>query len=381
MILAENPAAFEDRFGFAPDFGPYEGRLSNQGERLTLRQQDGDLVDEVDYEVRFPWPLGSAGDGSSMELLHPSLDNDLGGSWRASGYEPGDVVPPRYFISPQSSSWRYRKGRSEASNPRDLWRAVDFVEDGSWITGQTSIGYGDGDDNTTLDDMRNNYWSLYLRHSFEIESEDDFPIVLKLRAYVDDGCVVYLNGVEVGRFSVPSGELAFDDLADNHEATWEEAEILDPGSILRVGENVLAIHALNSSTGSSDFSIDAAMLVPGSDGFRLGPPTPGSLNSVYTENSPPAIRQVDHLPRQPLPDRLIPIYAKVSDPDGVASVKLLYQIVEPGSFIPAFPPLTPRNASRESESRPGKESGLRERRELDRGRDVRRRRRNRQRGG
>ena len=30
------------------------------------------------------------------------------------------------------------------------------------------IGYGDGDDNTILDNMQNNYWSIYLRIEFEV---------------------------------------------------------------------------------------------------------------------------------------------------------------------------------------------------------------------
>ena len=48
----------------------------------------------------------------------------------------------------------------------DDWRQLSFVEDGTWATGQTSIGYGDGDDNTILGDMRNSYSTVYLRKTF-----------------------------------------------------------------------------------------------------------------------------------------------------------------------------------------------------------------------
>ena len=61
---------------------------------------------------------------------------ELGG---APATEYGEVV----LIAAADASWSYRKGTSEASSPTDAWREVGFVEDGSWMTGQTPIGYGD----------------------------------------------------------------------------------------------------------------------------------------------------------------------------------------------------------------------------------------------
>jgi hypothetical protein len=64
-----------------------------------------------------------------------------------------------------------------------------------------------------------------------------------------------------------------------------------------------------------------------------GAPTPGARNSVFAENLPPIVRQVNHSPEQPKSGDSVTITAKVSDSDGVASVNLLYQLVEPGSYI------------------------------------------------
>ena len=86
LVIAEDPEVFMSRYGDdLPLLGPYEGRFSNEGEDVILRDQAGTIVDRVDYRIGFPWPLASAGRGSSMELIHPLLENDLGGSWRASG--------------------------------------------------------------------------------------------------------------------------------------------------------------------------------------------------------------------------------------------------------------------------------------------------------
>ena len=64
--------------------GPYTGALTDEGETVSLRNAAGVLVDEVGYQTEFPWPVAAGGEGSSLELQHPRLDNQLGGSWRSS---------------------------------------------------------------------------------------------------------------------------------------------------------------------------------------------------------------------------------------------------------------------------------------------------------
>ena len=72
--------------------------------------------------------------------------------------------------------------------------------------------------------------------------------------------------------------------------------------------------------------------------WRAGLPTPGLQNSSFAANAPPAIRQVSHSPQTPTSTVPASIRAKITDSDGVGSVNLIYQIVAPGSFIPAFLP-------------------------------------------
>ncbi len=160
LVIAANPERLRvSREGAA--LGPFLGHLSNEGDHVVLRDPVGNVVDEVDYGVGFPWPTASAGDGASIELINPALDNNLGGSWRASMTAPGAKPAP----------------------------------------------------------------------------------------------------------------------------------------------------------------------------------TPGVRNSVFSERSPPQIRQVTHTPIQPASGEPVLISAKVTDPEGVRSVTLRYQVVGPGEFIPAFLPL------------------------------------------
>lgn len=103
LVVAQNPAALRAKWGTGTTavpanriFGPYVGKLSGTGERIELCDALGQIQDEVDYQVGFPWPtVGDAvpanqpGSGRSLQLLNPALDNDLGGSWRSATPTPG----------------------------------------------------------------------------------------------------------------------------------------------------------------------------------------------------------------------------------------------------------------------------------------------------
>ncbi len=99
FVVARDPEKLTERHRDLPGrflFGPYPGRLSNQGEDLRLRdsglhrgkQYHPETIDAVKYRDSSPWPAQADGAGRSLELGELSLDNDLPESWRASR-EPG----------------------------------------------------------------------------------------------------------------------------------------------------------------------------------------------------------------------------------------------------------------------------------------------------
>jgi len=84
-------------------FGPYEGRLANEGERIVLCDATGQEVDEVDYGLGFPWPtVGSAldddvpGSGASMQLVNPAFDNNVPVNWLSAAPTPLEVNGKAY---------------------------------------------------------------------------------------------------------------------------------------------------------------------------------------------------------------------------------------------------------------------------------------------
>ena len=327
LTVTQDKAAFETKFGITAD-GQWQAgdRLDNAGEIVELRNASGERIDRVDYQLGFPWPTTGAA-GRSIELVNPFFANDIAGNWRGASSQSDLPDIPETLLAAQSN-WHYRKGNSEASNPVDAWRLDGFVEDGSWLTGQTPIGYGDGDDNTVLSDMRSNYSTVYLRNTFVL---DEVPSALVVRIYVDDGAIVWINGHEAGRVSVTPGEKAFNATATNHEAAWEEIFVTNTAS-LRAGENTIAVHGMNASLGSSDMSIDVEVMIPSANSF-VGTPTPNAQNSVFAINVAPQMRQVGHSPQRPTSGEDVTVTVKVTDPDGVDSVSLDYQFVDPGSYI------------------------------------------------
>jgi len=90
IIVAQDPTHISGRF-IVPVFGPFEGKLGNNGDRIILYNADGEEIDKVDYQLGFPWPTvgdavanGQPGTGYSIQLINPFLDNDLAGSWRSA---------------------------------------------------------------------------------------------------------------------------------------------------------------------------------------------------------------------------------------------------------------------------------------------------------
>ena len=165
LVVGESPAALLAKFGVTA-FGPWIGSLSNEGERLTLRDAGGNTVDTVGYGLGFPWPTVGDPPGYSMELIHPGLDNDLGGSWRAS--VAGDPSQEDVEWIPQRSTWKYFKGTGEASIPATAWRDLGF-NDAAWAEGAGPIGYDPAlPMGTFLADMSGGYTTVYFRSTFVV---------------------------------------------------------------------------------------------------------------------------------------------------------------------------------------------------------------------
>jgi chitodextrinase len=180
----------------------------------------------------------SAVDGASNESAQSSPDSDTTLDTTITVINIGD-------------NWKYFKGYS---NPAAGWTGISF-DDSAWLVGPTGIGYGDGDDATVLNDMEDNYRTVYARKTFNV-IDASYVTGMTLNVDYDDGFVAYINGQEVARASMPAGTPAYNTSANNHEAgTPETFDLSAHTGRLESGINVLVIEGHNGTIGSSDFSM------------------------------------------------------------------------------------------------------------------------------
>jgi hypothetical protein len=340
LVVAEDPASLKSKYG-ATALGPWTGRLSSDGEKINLRNASGRIEDVVSYQAGFPWPVVGDAPGYSIELLHPGLDNALASSWRASVLVSSSVVTnpvvEPILLVPASSEWRFFRGTAEASQPVNAWRNPGFI-DSAWESGQAPIGYGENFVRTFLGDMRNSYSGVFFRRAFTVPAITNIGSLV-LDVQYDDGFSVWINGKFVVSRNLPGNELAYNGLASGarESAEYEPIVVLNAATYLVPGENIVAVQAFNSSVGqSSDFFLDLTLRgePPGSGQSTEGRgPTPGLRNSVYTEDFPPFLLDVQHTPETPRSGETVLISATFADAQSVASAWLEYQVVEPGRYI------------------------------------------------
>ncbi len=251
-------------------------KLDGDGEHLALLRPDG--TTEHAYAPAFPpqkkdvsYGLASVGNLGTNVVLVDSIS------------------PCRAFVP--------------TNNMLDaVWTARTF-DDAAWTNGLTGAGYDrsatpvDYRDYIELDlgsNLYNRATSAYLRIPFTL-ADPAVYLRLILRMRFDDGFVAYLNGTEVARANAPASP-AWNSAAT---ATHGDAEAIlfqdfalsnAPASLLVAGTNMLAIHGLNVSAGSSDFLIQAQLAADTVDAVDVSlqryfaVPTPGaSNNNAFTD--------------------------------------------------------------------------------------------------
>jgi|GEM_PF-3207107 len=92
IVVAVDSVAIENTFGYSNAYQWTSGGLSNGGEPITLKDNTGAIIDTLRYDDVAPWPGSPDGDGSSLVLCDPTVNNEDGSNWIASGNSIGLVV-------------------------------------------------------------------------------------------------------------------------------------------------------------------------------------------------------------------------------------------------------------------------------------------------
>ncbi len=184
------------------------------------------------------------------------------------------------------AEWLFKKGTEPILSDTAQWRNVDY-DDSDWQKGVTPFFYGELLNGTRLNDMTGNYTSIYLRKKFTLYNLENVKS-FELRVLSDDGCIVWLNGIEILRFNMPVGEIPYDGTALPplpEPISWQSKIIREIKQYLKEGDNVIAVHAFNSSLDqSSDFAIDCELILNSKDNspyiVRINPVENALLNTL-----------------------------------------------------------------------------------------------------
>jgi len=343
-FMASNGAGLRDAWDDRPDwieiFNPTDEAIDLNGWYLT------DQVDELD-KWQLPNVLLSPGgylvvfasgrdERDPTRELHTGFQLKAGGESVALVQPDGQTVAFAYWDYPPQLpdvSYGLSSGGiaaqtqttliSEGATAKALipthgslglnWTETTF-DDSAWRRGWTGVGYDyAGLIRLDVGAMRNVNQTVYVRIRFQVaDARAVDRLTLKMR--YEDGFVAYLNGLEVARANAPAGgppawnSGAAANRPDGQAVVAQEFDITQHKDTLIRGQNVLAVHGLNASLGSSDLlilpeliaaEIERLDLSQTTQGYLLEP-TPGAPNHATLAQMGPSIRNVTKDPPPPL---------------------------------------------------------------------------------
>jgi hypothetical protein len=280
LVVAREPAMVEAAYDVNGVYGPWSGRLNNDGERIELSNANGEIIISFRYGDGRPWPASPDGTGHSLILAKFGGDPEEASTWAPSTFIGGTPGGPDEAQLPSEepilvnlvnvgNPGRYFKGIEEPSpgpggEPTTAWTQIGFNDDPNttaWLDGPTGYGYSSLPSKrqylkTLLYDMNGNYISVYARLRFTLTAEQIASFSqLRAEVHYDDDFVLYLNGQRVAASDGISGDPPPYDAGRG--TGWDppaaNIELTSRMNLLVVGTNVLAIQVHNSQiSGSSD---------------------------------------------------------------------------------------------------------------------------------
>ncbi|MBR2192809.1 MAG: lamin tail domain-containing protein [Bacteroidaceae bacterium] len=223
----------------------------------------------------------------------------------------GSTTTTDQIILLKGSSWSYfTSGSLDGTN----WKS-EF--DGRWATGNAPLGYYTSDSNngrgyqTFLDygnDADNKRPTYYFQHQLPLSNEPTDNDEFILNFVADDGFIIYVNGMEAGRYLMRDGEATYSSYASSYApGNPDEGSLTLPANLFHRGINLIAVELHNNANNSTDVYWDAEIVKQTSittgietlstdEAFTL--PSKGNLNitACYEPLSPAELAETDARP-------------------------------------------------------------------------------------
>jgi MYXO-CTERM domain-containing protein len=266
--------------GYALVLGaPNGGELLQSEQPLTISwRMVGAAPAAVDIEYSpdggATWSSVASGvDGDSYDWTLPEEQTDQA-MIRVTGGGFSDTSNGTFVINadnpdatvPFGSLWKYEDSGTDLGTD---WLTLDY-DDSSWNEGAAPLGFGDGDEATTITATAT-VPTYYFRHIVDLPGE---PTSARLRVLYDDAVVVWINGVRVfdknAQLGVVYEAFATKVSKDNELAVVELS--LNPMPFFD-GPNVISVAVKQHPDDTDDLSFDLELLLEGLPEVTVPPPT------------------------------------------------------------------------------------------------------------
>ncbi len=300
VVVCRNAEHVRQSFAIDNAVGDFEGQLSNDGERLTLVDASSAFVDSVRYGDDGDWPVAADGLGHSLEKIVPTAIGDDPASWTAATHRTtdgwstfsvtGTATSSRFFI--------YLGDEGEI-----LVDNVVLEEDGN--PGTNLVPNGTFDAGLEPWEGRGNHADT----TYEPDGGPDGSGAMRI--------------VSNGRGSGSSNGVRIN----------LDPEPLRDGTVYRLSFDMLHVTGTRTITARLSGSTSTRGLYLG---LGTGPAlSPGAENAVKADRRPPFISEISRSPREPGPDDVTWITARVRGDSSVVGVELTYSVdtTEPAGTV------------------------------------------------
>ncbi len=300
LVVARDRARLTARYGLDPSqvLGNYRGNLDDGGEKIRLRDANGNTADEVTYSEGGRWPEYADGYGSSLELMDPRQDNNNPQSWGPSDERS----------KAQWTSFTVTGMANCGSDPHEhelhlilLGPGECFIDDIHLTRGGTEYLDNGGFESGV------GSWVIMGNHvQSRVTSEAAFSGANGLHLVATGPGDTGANHIECDTaLALPVGQW----VTLTFRAKWQW------------GNRHLVTRLWDNPSSSSRVALREthALPIPAAMG------TPGTTNSIHRANLGPVFSEVRHAPVVPRPSEPVQITARVSDADGITSVAVYYR--------------------------------------------------------
>ena len=296
LVIAADAATLNSSYAGLAAIGDWSGTLRDRGELLRLEDSNGNLADEVDYLPEGDWPNMADGDGASMELRHPDMNNNVATAWADS--DESNKSEFRSFVYTadfENASWQ---GLNAITGAQELH--AHLVGDSHIIIKNVSL-------------RRNNTGANLISNAATMS-----PDQLSSKGWVTQGThwQSFFQGDELNLVSTGHGD---------NKANRGEVDI----SALSIGQSYTLSFDARWVSGKSriifqtlDHGFGTSFVIPVP--ANLG--TPGAANSALLASAAPTVAEIIHQPAVPSTTNPVKVTARIDSSAALSSVELVHRL-------------------------------------------------------